>query len=101
MANFLKSDPDTMYFYDLCKFNKNRLTIPVIVDSTGSLADVPVRIMNYRTSDGAKVNANVNPYDYSKNQLFRRFFTFDVLSGRKTGKLSAFRIPAIIKFWYI
>jgi hypothetical protein len=60
---------------------------------------VPVRIKNYRLSDGSMVNVKSNPYDYANNQFVRRFFTFDVLSGRKSGKLSAFRIPATIKFW--
>jgi hypothetical protein len=69
------------------------------VDSTGALSDVPVRIKNYRSADGTKVNVQSDPYVYTNNQFVRRFFTFDVLSGRKSGKLSAFRIPATIKFW--
>ena len=71
-----------------------------IVDSTGALYDVPVRVKNYRSTEGGKVNDNSNPYDYSSNQLFRRFFTFDVLSGRRVNKLEAFRIPSKISFWY-
>ena len=98
IASFLNSDSYSMNLYDLCIniFSNYK----DIVDSTGSLYDIPVRLRNYRLSDGTKVNINSNNYDYSNNQFFRRFFTFDGITGVRSNVLSHIRLPVYIKFWY-
>ena len=73
------------------------LNFLVLRETSGELYPVPVRITNYRL-DGNTVNKVSDPSDFTRNQLFRRFFTFDLTSGISTGSLKAIRVPVSMNF---
>jgi Meckelin (Transmembrane protein 67) len=85
------------YFENRCDFDTQVLltnaTETVFYDmyvldaSDNTLIPVPVRMRNYRNSDGILVNDNKNDHsdaDIEDDVLTRRFFVYDTWSGRST-----------------
>lgn len=87
ISAYLTGNVSTTLFYDL-----------FAVKSSGSYYPIPVRIQNYLNS-GSSVNAASDGTVVSSNQLFRRFFIYDVSSGVQSGSLTAIRMPSSIKLW--
>ncbi|KAI8924515.1 Meckelin [Entophlyctis helioformis] len=87
LSNFLAAGYET-YFYEL-----------FLLETSGSLYPIPVRITNYRSTAGTLVNANPSAIDWSNNQLVRRFFIVDTVSGISSGSLNVIRIPTSISIW--
>ncbi|KAH6590539.1 hypothetical protein BASA61_005298 [Batrachochytrium salamandrivorans] len=73
------------YFYEL-----------FLVQTSGQLYPVPVRIANFRSTSGVQVNLNPSPGDWSGSQLVRRFFLVDTASGVVNGATTIVRIPSSI-----
>lgn len=84
------------YFFQNCAFDMTALldntTAPTvfyemfILDAhDDTLKPVPIRVRNFRTSDGAQVNKNgddTSSGDIVDDILTRRFFMYDTISGR-------------------
>ena len=79
--------------------NANMFYEMFLVDSDGTLVDVPVLIQNYQDSQGNTPNADSSIGNYGKVQLVRRFFIFDTKSGVEgTGSFASGGISTVVRY---
>lgn len=75
-----------------------------LTQSDGTLFPIPIRLLNYQdaTQGNSFINSHddTSPFPGSTNQLTRRFFLVDTMSGFSNGSTRFIRVATSVNFWW-